>query len=227
MKLKSGLVFLLFYLAALQIGYSTDYPNPIFGNKKDKKKVKPFFQFDSYYSFIGNEKADVFGFKGGVEINQKWRFGAGYNKIKSDIIEWKLLPVEERPYSSTGNIVKSQLYLNYYPLLAEYVFYNKDPWQVSLPFTVGYGNSYFSYYDLNNNKRKIFDHSILITELGVTGQVKVFKWIGLGAGIGYRYLVVDNPEIETQVSSPVYTIRIKIFPGAIIKTFFPNLSGEW
>lgn len=206
--------------------HATAYPDPIFDKKKDKKKVKPFFQFDSYYSFIGNEKADVFGFKAGVEINQKWRFGAGYNKIKSDIIEWKVLPEEERPYSNV-NIVKSQLYLNYYPLLAEYVFYNKDPWQVSTPFTIGYGDSYFSYYDKNNNTRKIFDHSILITELGVTGQVKIFKWIGLGAGIGYRYLLLDNPEIDTKVSSPVYSIRVKIFPGAIIKTFFPNLSGEW
>jgi hypothetical protein len=51
--------------------------------------------------------------------------------------------------------------------------------------------------------------------------------MGLGAGIGYRYLLLDNPDIETKVSSPVYSIRINIFPGAIIKTFFPNLSGEW
>jgi hypothetical protein len=227
MNIKSGLAFLFICIASLQIGYTADYPNPIFGNNKDKKKVKPFFQFDSYYSFIGNERADVFGFKGGVEINQKWRFGAGFNKIKSDIIEWKLLPEEELPYSPTGNIVKSQLYLNYYPLLAEYVFYNKDPWQVSLPITVGYGNSYFSYYDNDYNKRKIFNRSIVITEVGITGQLKVFKWIGVGAGVGYRYLLLDNPEIETQVSSPVYSVRIKIFPGAIIKTFFPNLSGEW
>lgn len=227
MKFKSTAIFFI----GLFIGHlnciASEIPNPLFGINKDKKKVKAFFQFDSYYSFIGNEKADVFGFKAGVEVNQKWRFGAGYNKIKSDIIEKKLLPEEERPYSSTGDTVKSQLYLNYYPLLAEYVFYNKDPWQVSVPFTLGYGNSYFSYYDKNNNKRKIFDHSILITELGVTGQVKIFKWIGLGAGIGYRYLLMDNPDIDTKVSSPVYTVRIKIFPGAIIKTFFPNLNGDW
>ena len=149
MKLKSVAVLIIFLLIGHAYCFAFENPDPIFGKNKDKKKVKPFFQFDSYYSFVGNEKADVFGFKAGVEVNQKWRFGAGYNKIKSDIIEWKLLPVEERPYSTTGNIVKSQLYLNYYPLLAEYVFYNKDPWQVSLPFTVGYGNSYFSYYDIN------------------------------------------------------------------------------
>ncbi|MFN5345753.1 MAG: hypothetical protein ACK44N_05285 [Bacteroidota bacterium] len=227
MKLNSVAVFIVFLLIGHANCFAFENPNPIFGNNKDKKKVKPFFQFDNYYSFIGDEKADVFGFKAGVEVNQKWRFGVGYNKIKSDIIEWKVLPEEEKPYWPTGNIVKSQLYLNYYPLLAEYVFYNKDPWQASIPFTVGYGNSYFSYYDVNNNKRKIFDHSILITEIGVTGQVKVFKWIGLGAGVGYRYLLMNNPDIETKVSSPVYTIRIKIFPGALIKTFFPNLSGEW
>ena len=225
MNIKSGLLFLFFCLTNLQSTYSSDYPNPLFG--KDKIKVKPFFQFDSYYSFIGYERADVFGFKGGVEVNQKWRFGAGYNKIKSDIVEWKLLPQEERPYSPTGNIVKSQLYLNYYPLLAEYVFYNKDPWQVSLPFTIGYGNSYFSYYDKDNNQRKIFNRSIAVTEFGVTGQIKVFTWMGVGAGVGYRYLLLKNPEIETQVSSLVYSVRIKIFPGAIIKTFFPNLTGKW
>jgi hypothetical protein len=226
MKIKSVALIFAFLLIGNAFCFAAENPNPLFGKKEDKKKIKPFFQFDSYYSFIGNEQADVHGFKAGIEYNQKWRFGAGYNKIKSDIIEWKTLPLEERPYSNT-NIVKSQLYLNYYPLLAEYVFYNKDPWQASIPFTIGYGDSYFSYYDINNNKRKIFDHSILITELGVTGQVKIFKWIGLGAGVGYRYLLINNPMIETKVSSPVYSIRIKIFPGAIIKTFFPNLSGEW
>ena len=227
MKLKSALA-LSIILFDLFIGANlyAETPMALFKKGEDKKKVRPFFQLDSYYSFIGNEQADVQGFKAGIELNQKWRFGVGYNKIKSDIIEWKLLPEEEKSYSNT-NIVKSQLYLNYYPVLAEYVIYNKDPWQVSVPFTIGYGNSYFSYYDKNNNSRKIFNHSIIITELGVTGQVKVFKWIGLGAGIGYRYLLMNNPEIETKVSSPVYSIRIKIFPGAIIKTFFPNLSGDW
>ena len=227
MKLKlalalSILLFDLFYGAYLH----AETPVELFKKEENKKKIRPFFQLDSYYSFIGNEQADVQGFKAGIELNQKWRFGAGYNKIKSDIIEWKSLPEEERSYSNT-NIVKSQLYLNYYPVLAEYVFYNKDPWQVSIPFTLGYGNSYFSYYDKNNTSRKIFNHSILITELGITGQVKVFKWIGLGVGIGYRYLLINNPEIVTKVSSPIFSIRIKIFPGAIIKTFFPNLSGDW
>ena len=221
-----ALIAIAFFLGSLKC--QAMHPSPtLFHTKDNQNKVKPFFQFDSYYSFIGDEKADVFGFKGGIEINQKWRFGFGYNKIKSDIIEWKNLPVEEKPYNPTRNIVKSQLYLNYYPLLAEYVCYNKDPWQLSFPVTVGYGNSYFSYYDEKNNKRKIYNHPIAITEFGVAGQVKILKWLGVGAGLGYRYLLVDNPDIETKVSSPIYSIRIKIFPGAIIKSFFPNLDGKW
>ncbi|MFM7016727.1 MAG: hypothetical protein ACKOX3_10415, partial [Bacteroidota bacterium] len=179
MKFKSVALLILLQLFSTLLCDATTPDYSLFNKKKDKKKVKPFFQFDSYYSFIGHEKADVFGFKAGVEINQKWRFGAGYNKIKSDIIEWKHLPPEEQSYSS-NNIVKSQLYLNYYPVLAEYVCYNKDPWQLSIPFTVGYGTSYFSYYDKDYKTRKIFNHSIVISELGVTGQVKIFKWIGIG-----------------------------------------------
>jgi hypothetical protein len=42
MNIKSGLAFLFICIASLQIGYTADYPNPIFGNNKDKKKNTEF-----------------------------------------------------------------------------------------------------------------------------------------------------------------------------------------
>jgi hypothetical protein len=93
-------------------------------------KIAPFFLFDTYYSFIGNRGADVWGFKAGITWNNKWKFGAGFNKIKSDIVEEKALPSDEVGYS-IDDTVRSQLYLRYYPLMAEYTFYEKDDWQIS------------------------------------------------------------------------------------------------
>jgi hypothetical protein len=99
-------------------------------------KIAPFFLFDTYYSFIGNRGADVWGFKAGITWNNKWKFGAGFNKIKSDIVEEKALPSDEVGYS-IDDTVRSQLYLRYYPLMAEYTFYEKDDWQISSPLCLG------------------------------------------------------------------------------------------
>jgi hypothetical protein len=63
---------------------------------------------------------------------------------------------------------------------------------------------------------------VLISDIGINAQYKVLKWVGLGAGIGYRFMLVSNPEIDTDFSSMVYSIRIKVFLGEIMKTIFPD-----
>lgn len=185
--------------------------------------VSPFFQFDSYYSFIGYRSADVWGFKAGVSWNKKWRFGIGYNKIKADIVEKKLLPESEWSNSdATDHFEKAQLYLRYYPLAAEYVLYSDDPWQITLPLSIGYGKSYFQYYDKNEKPRSIFKHGVLIHDIGINVNYKIIKWVGVGAGIGYRLMLINNPEIATKFNSPIFSFRIKIYVGEILKSAFPN-----
>ena len=188
----------------------------------EKRKIKPFFQLDSYYSFIGSKNADVWGFKAGVEWNHQWRIGLGYNKIKSDIVETKKLPDTEVPFARKDS-AKAQLYLKYFPIMVEYVFYEKDPWQITAPLTLGYGKSYFQYYASDNQKRKIFNHGVLITEPGAYVQYKILKWMGVGIGLGYRIMLINNPDIETKFNSTVFSIRIKLFPGAIILSILPNM----
>lgn len=184
---------------------------------QEKESIQPFLVFDSYYSFIGNKSADVWGFKAGVEWNKQWRFGIGYNKLSSDIIEYKKLPAEEISYAK-NDTVKAQLFLTYYPVMAEYIFYRKDPWQLSTPIHLGYGNSYFQYFDKTDSGRKIFKHGILASQIGINAQYKVLKWFGVAAGIGYRIMLANNPDIDTRMSSPVFAVGIKVFPGEIIRS---------
>lgn len=198
---------------------------PFFGSAQDSTERKnhftPTFQFDTYYSFIGNRGADVWGFKAGIEWNKKWRFAVGYNKIKSDIIEYKNLPASEYPYSVKHD-VKAQLYLKYYPVMAEYTLYDKDPWQISVPVDIGYGKSYFEYFDSKNNARDILKHGVLINDDGVNVQYKIVKWVGIGAGVGYRLMLVNNPNISTNFNSPIFSFQLKIFLNEIVKSLFPN-----
>ncbi|MBK9638328.1 MAG: hypothetical protein IPO63_11095 [Bacteroidetes bacterium] len=190
-------------------------------SNSEKRSLSPFLVFDSYYSFIGDKSADVWGFKGGVKLDEKWRFGVGYNFISSDIVEQKVLPDEELAYAK-NDTVKAQLFFRYFPVMAEYIHYSKGNWQISTPLQIGYGQSYFQYFDKNDSKRRIFKKGVVASQLGVNAQYKVLKWVGLTAGIGYRVMLINNKEIDAKMNSPIFAIGIKIYLSEVVK----SIKGE-
>lgn len=206
--------FIFFFLSVRTVSFAQDATPP---------KWKPILQFDSYYSFVGNKGADVWGFKVGVDYKDKWRFAVGFNQIKSDIVEYEKVPLSDRKYT-TADTVKSQLYMNYYPVMVEYVFYDYKPWQISVPFNIGRGVSYFKFYDNNNNAHRIEKHGVLVSSLGLNIQYRVLKWFGLGAGVGYRFLIINNPKVDTNFNSPTFSIRLKLYPNEILHSIFPQSS---
>jgi hypothetical protein len=109
--------------------------------------------------------------------------------------------------------------------MAEYILYDKDPWEISVPVQAGYGRSYFRYFDIGNNRRRIFEHGVLVNDLGIAGQYKILKWFGAGAGVGYRFMLIDNPEIETDFNTPVISLRLKLFLNEIYQSLFPRSAG--
>jgi len=201
------------FLMVLLCCASISYAQP----SQTKNSLLPYFCFDSFYSVVGERSADVGGIRAGVEWKKRWRFGTGYYKVTTDIIENKKL---QDPESSgvQGDSVKAQLFMHYFPLTAEYIYYRKDPWQVTFPFHLGYGRSYFEYYDNSNSKRKLYRHGVLAGQVGITVQLKLLRWIGIGSGIGYRFMPVNNRRIDTRMSSPVFSLGIRIFPGEIYKS---------
>lgn len=210
-KLRPGILTLLWLSLAL--------PSRTFGgvDSLSLRRLNPFFTLDSYFSFIGQKSADVWGFRAGITWSEKWRFGAGYNKISSDIIEKKVLKGEELQFAP-NDTVKARLLLTFYPLMAEYIFYRKDPWQFSAPLLLGYGTSYFEYFGRNNDTRKILRKGVLASQVGIHAQYRILRWVGVSAGLGYRVMLVNNPDIETEMNSPVFSIGIKIYIHEIIKT---------
>ena len=189
--------------------------------KSEKRSLSPFLVFDSYFSFIGNKSADVWGFKGGVKVDEKWRLGLGYNLLSSDIVEQKVLPSEELAYAK-NDTVKAQLFVRYFPLMAEYIHYNEGNWQISTPLQVGYGQSYFQYFDKNDNKRRIYKKGVVAPQLGVNAQYKVLRWVGLTAGVGYRVMLINNKEIDAKMNSPIFAVGIKIYLSEVVK----SIKGE-
>lgn len=182
-----------------------------------KHKPKLSFRFDNRYSFTATTPSRIIAFKLGAEFAEKFRIGGGYNRLQSKITK----PV----YIESGGInvdtVTSTLKMGYLSYYAEYVFFKNKRWEFSIPIQLGFGNTHFEYnyggHRFRNNWSVIINY-----EASVTGQYKIVKWIGIGAGLGYQLMLKDNPHIDENFNTPIYVIKIKIFIGDIYKSIFPK-----
>jgi hypothetical protein len=103
----------------------------------------------------------------------------------------------------------------------EYTFYHNDPWQFSIPLNLGAGKSYFWYYkNTAGDKGRLDEKIVILSTLSVDAQYKIIKYIGVGAGLGYRVMLKDNSNINENFNSVIYSLQLRIFVDEIIKTIF-------
>ncbi|MBR9830625.1 hypothetical protein GYB57_00630 [bacterium] len=181
---------------------------------RDALKTKPVLdlRLDSRHSFINQSGVNVFGVKGGIEFDRKLRFGLGFN-ILSTPLRTSISYLENGILKTSD---QARLVFYHVSPYTEYVFYKGERWEVSIPVQFGIGNSY---YTLNTDNGRINRNRqfILTYEPAITAQYKILKYFGLGFGVGYRLMIVDNKAVKESFNSPVYIFRFKIFFGEIYK----------
>jgi len=101
----------------------------------------------------------------------------------------------------------------FYPHV-EYVFYKKNRWEFSLPLSIGIGNTRYEYL-YNNTEFQRDKKIVVICETGVSGDYKLFSWLGIGMGAGYRLMIIDNKAIDENFNSIIYILKIKLFLSEI------------
>ena len=47
---------------------------------------------------------------------------------------------------------------------------------------------------------------------------KIVRWVGIGTGVGYRFIYYKESGINEQFSSPEYVIKLKVYLGEIVRT---------
>jgi hypothetical protein len=184
-------------------------------------KPKLSIRFDNRYSFTATTPSRITGFKVGAEFNDKFRVGGGYNKLNSTLTK----PVY---IDSSGVIIdtaESSLKMSYMSYFIEYVFFKNKRWEFSIPIQIGIGNTHYEYHYLEAKFKN--NWSVIVNyEASVSGQYKIIKWIGIGAGMGYQLMLKDNPAIKENFNTPIYSIKIKIFLGDIYRSVFPKRKKE-
>ena len=186
-----------------------------------KKKPSIHFKFDSRNSFISSRRAQIWGVKLGADYGKKLRLGLGFNFLNSNFSTDFYYPSEK------GNdTVTRKLKIRYGCAYIEYVFYRQKNWEFSIPVQFSLGSIWYNYSFKGINDLRSRKHLLFLYEPTLSGQYKVFKWLGLGADVGFRYALIKNHFIEEKLSSPVYVFKVIVYWGELYKKVFPNHPFE-
>lgn len=176
-----------------------------------------FFSFDNSRTFIRGQNTVVNGFKTGIDVGKEYRIGLGFYSLAADIVD----PITVKREGLPDTTRLAQLKFGWLAGTFEFIFLTKNKWQFSIPANIGIGNSYYEYFD-ESKSVKAKSGTIVLSEVGASGQYKIVKWAGLGFGLGLRNQLVANPQIAQQISSPFYVFKVKLFLGEIYRSVFPK-----
>ena len=152
---------------------------------------------------MSNRNSWFFGAKIGLEYQKIFRFGVGFNGLFN------------KNYSIYINEIKQSnenLYFNYFSLFAEYIFNNKKKYEFSLPINLGFGYSWIGKF-----KEKQKGQLVLLYEAQLNGMYFPISFLGVGAGLGYRIMLINNKYIDESFTAPIYSFKLKLILGNLFK----------
>lgn len=161
--------------------------------------------------------------KAGLSFGKRVFIGLGYNQIYPNAKATKnfdkqiYLTNEQNAIDS----VTAKLQLFYFSAQVEYIYYRNKHWQLSMPLQIGVGQTAYKYEWLG--KRRYDErYTCLIYEPAVSVEYRFVKWIGVGADVGFRFMLTESKALNSKFNSPTYAFKLLIYYNEIFKSLFPN-----
>ena len=167
------------------------------------------FQFDQRYSVVDSRVAGIDGLKIGAEWRGRYRAGAGVYRLSQGVRA--VSPVALPPG------VHTELRFRYVAAYAEYVLLGNPRWEVSVPVQVGYGKYYHEQVSESGTRMRSPRDRVFLFEPTIGGHYRIFRWAGLGGGVGWREALSVKPEYANQLDGPIFYGRAKLFLGDFYK----------
>lgn len=173
--------------------------------------------FDSRQSFVLGRLTKMNGLKIGIEFYDRYRFGFGFYKMNAPI-ELKPIPIE-----NSNDTIFSNFEFEYSTVYLEYVLYQDYKWEVSVPLSIGTGTGTIkAYLKSSGYDTTVVIKGIPLVAINAAAHYKVFHWMGIGVGLGYRQILTKNKEANEALSSPFYVIKLKIFLSRLYESIFKH-----
>jgi len=175
-------------------------------------------RLESRNSFFRNKLISVTGVRLGVAYKHRLRIGGGFSWLKTNLQDDFFVRGVDNKIDTVSKFFKFA-YFCYY---IDFVFHKTKRWQLSVPIQAGTGASWFqrsARYSIYNNDKK---HFLLLYEPGITAQFKVFKWLGLGSDVGYRFTLRNYKKAAEKLNSPTYSFKLLFWPDQLFFQLFPE-----
>ena len=198
------IVLPIFLLAQKQVVFENEFKESFL--TKPKLDIK----LDNRFSIIRNNDVKTIGLKVGLNFNRKFKVGLGINQM--------LLPVEKNYLNLEGDFVPVELEYFYFSPYFEYTYFNSKRWEFSLSTQIGIGGASYRFTDINGQKIKLVESTVLSYEPAMLIDYKIIRWFGIGTGVGYRLIFYKSPGIQEKFSAPEMVFKLKIYLGEIVRT---------
>lgn len=217
------------------------------GTRKISTKI--IFNIDTRASLVHNLPVQIGGMKIGIQLGQHHRLGIGFylmglpifgqmifkpasydvNSISHKNVVVKNKPTQVNTIESDQSIMLSMAYAS---VFYEYVLLTRKRWELSIPIQLALGQATYTSSVLstttnpatNINKSITYNRPteyklIFLGETSLNLQFKVFCWMGIGGGLGYRRLFNDNnnPKTANTFDNIIWVAKLKIFPVDLLK----------
>jgi hypothetical protein len=116
--------------------------------------------------------------------------------------------------------------LSYAGLTYERVFIDNKRWLVSAPLMVGLGNTRVEYLDSTFTYRPYARREVVPVELGVRTAYKLFFWLYIQAGVGYREVLSSDPRVRHTYSGLTWSYGVSLKLGNIYR-YAKGKVMEW
>lgn len=167
-------------------------------------------------------------FVSGLGIPMKGlEFGICYQNKISYMLAWYFLgkPVYGTSVLNKGTLqevkVNTALYIGYASFIAEYQLYRNKRWRILMPCQIGFGQARKEYYDAFT-RRQVKRNNMLPVELSITGNYRIWKFVGLSGGLGYRRAFSGKFMKDEDFNGITYSFGVKIWFGDLCYWMMPK-----
>ena len=185
--------------------------------EKKKKHLKFLFSIDSRNSEMSGQWVKMFGYKIGMEIRERYRFGFGAYGLQEQLT---LEPVTTK---SGKTVTPTLTKFDYSTLFTEYLFHHDFRWTGGVMMSYGNGKADIHISGENTQLDSVIHIGrIPIFALDFNGYYHVTPWLAPGLGFGYRWVRGSDERLKNSFEAPFYVIKVKFMLGRLFKTIFKN-----
>jgi hypothetical protein len=195
-----------------------------FRNMREQLTKPPRFLigFDARRSFLDDEQVKISGFRFGLDLGNVLRTGYGFY--------WMSQPVYFSSYVADGAMAGDTLLtsysLGYLSLFLEHVLWYNKRWEFAVAGNFGVGNNTVGERYLVSDSSRLTIMPVWMVEPSASIQYKIFPWLGIESGYGYRWMFNKEKLQRQRFSNHIYFVKLRVFLGPLWRAVFPKVKDQ-